>query len=93
MAQVLNGGGSAAAAPAPADAATTITPAADDSSSARLAFIANVLIGYKVEAQVRFCSTCWLPHASGASLVAQRRAGRADREAPLKKHALLTRPL
>jgi putative salt-induced outer membrane protein YdiY len=49
MAQVLNGGGSSAAA---ADQAAPIsTP--DDSSSARLAFIGNVLIGYKVEAQVR----------------------------------------
>jgi hypothetical protein len=53
MAQVLNGGSAAAAA---ADAATTITTddsSSSSSSSARLAFIANVLIGYKVEAQVR----------------------------------------
>lgn len=47
MAQVLNGGCSSAA-PAAAD-----SPSPDDSSSARLAFIASVLIGYKVEAQVR----------------------------------------
>jgi hypothetical protein len=47
MAQVLNGGS------AGADAAATPTTPDDSSSSARLAFIASVLIGYKVEAQVR----------------------------------------